>query len=1053
MKRILLTLTAAIAAFPIWAAHPSHTNIWTGAGGDFNWNNAANWTDFATGGDWTPPTEATNKDAPAWNLVDFPADGTLVADYAGTLYVGGLLFGANQGTVTIRSATDKCILNLVMSNASPYIYPQVVVPSGTVVDFRAKFVGGWNQSYVYLGGGGTFIVNGFFSHETVLRLFIRDLTFVVGEDWTSEGSAYGVALAQITLDSNSAAFEMRQDRPFGHVATAPGVTGATMRLGGHRLTMRVPELVTNAAEIATSGTIETRYGYQTWLTGGFADACGPMTFVPANGDLHLGTPAMPVRAPDGSRYRGVRNGRLNMYGDAVFGSLVATNAAGGVSVAANAALTVAGAAGTKDVVNSPITGEGTLAVNGADGYTLELGGANDFATLNVTGGKVVTTRPYRAADGLVAYYTFDDDADGANPRDVTPGVALATIPHFNTTLPSFAADGAGGGRCAHFDFDAATKQSITTANEGTTRADLLELTNSFTVIMWIRPDRTTMDGTHADRRGTGMELFYNGWPTNEDPTDRGMAWMCFASTNTITISGFEENALHGVTLPVPNGTDVFDGDWHQFAFCYDAATRMHRVWLDGALFYERKRNTDYHFYVRGSWRFGARVTHNDQIRNLYHGDMDNIQIWNRALTADEIEVDCRTRGNIGTADTFGQTAPIAHWTFDDPLDAATVDASTCPGVNGRAAQIDGADSGRQMDIPAGLDLTQGFSITVRVMPKSRPVENRAGCLFLGSAEEGKYLKLAWCNWKPFAEVVAFGWSWKDNGIAFPLGGEGQRAGWKDFAVVYDKTAKTLHVYWDGETLLEWTNYVISDVGTAPRLYLGYNPITAAAFPEYVDDCRLYDRALTAAEVREIVRENANAGMSNDNVLSSAANVTVAGRGELEIGHSQTVGSLAGDGTLSLPWAKLTVSGASSFNGTLKGHGDIHGSDALALTGDGREYDGRVTAAKSLTVGEGFPSATFPIQEGAALAFRGDGTDEPCVDAASGTVVLPTMAMVDITDYRGGLVEIPVARGRTLKTPADFSGWTVTGVAPVRFRVRDNALWLRIGSLGCRVILR
>ena len=146
MKRILLTLTAAIAAFPIWAAHPSHTNIWTGAGGDFNWNNAANWKDFATGGDWTPPTEATNKDAPAWNLVDFPADGTLVADYAGTLYVGGLLFGANQGTVTIRSATDKCILNLVMSNASPYIYPQVVVPSGTVVDFRAKFVGEWNQS-------------------------------------------------------------------------------------------------------------------------------------------------------------------------------------------------------------------------------------------------------------------------------------------------------------------------------------------------------------------------------------------------------------------------------------------------------------------------------------------------------------------------------------------------------------------------------------------------------------------------------------------------------------------------------------------------------------------------------------------------------------------------------------------------------------------------------------------------------------------------------------------------------------------------------------------
>ena len=1053
MKRILLISMSAIAAIPLWAAHPSHTNVWTGAGGDFKWNNAANWKDFATGGDWTSPTESTNKDAPAWNLEDFPAGGTLVADYEGTLYLGGLLFGANQGTVTIQSASDKCILNLITSNASPWIYPQIMVASGTVVDFRAKFVGGWNQSYVYLGGGGTFIVNGFFSHETVLRLFIRDLTFVVGEDWTSEGSSYGVALAQILLESDSSVFEMRQDRAFGQVTTAPGVTGATMRLGGHRLTMRVPELVTNAAEIVTSGTIETRYGYQTWLTGGFAADCGSMTFVPANGDIHLGTPAMPVRAPDGSLYRGLRNGRLNLYGDAVFGSLVSTNAAGGVSVAANATLTVAGAAGTNDVVNSPIMGEGTLAVNGADGYTLELGGANDFAALNVTGGKVVTARPYRAADGLVAYYTFDGDADGASPRDVTPGVALATAPFSNTTLPSFAADGAGGGRCAHFDFDSATKQSITTVNEGTTRADLLELTNSFTVVMWIRPDRTTMDGTCSDRRGTGMELFYNGWPANEDPTDRGMAWMCFASTNAITVSGFGENALQDVTLSVPDGTDVFDGNWHQFAFCYDAATRMHRVWIDGASIYERKRSTDYHFYVRDNWRFGARVTHNDQIRNLYHGDMDNLQIWNRALTSNEVKVDFRTRGNIGTGDSFGQTAPIARWAFDDPQDSATADASVCPGVNGRAAQIDGVDSMRQMDLPEGLDLTQSFSITVRVMPKGRPGENKNGCFFLGSAETGKYLKLSWLNWKPYVEVLAFNWSWNDRGITFPLGGEGQRAGWKDFAVVYDKTAKTLRVYWDGETLMGWTDYVISDAGTDPRLYLGYNPVNKAAFPEYVDDCRLYDRALTAEEVREIVRENSNAGLASDNVLSPTASVTVAGRGELEIGHSQTVGSLTGDGILSLPWARLTVDGASSFGGTVKGHGDIYCANVLSLTGDGREYDGCVTAAKGLTVGDGFPSATFPIQEGAALAFRGDRTDVPCVDAASGTVVLPTMATVNITDYRGGLVEIPVARGRTMKVPADFSGWTVTGAAPARFRVRDDVLWLRIGRSGCCVIVR
>ena len=1060
-----------------YAAHPSHTNVWTGAGGDFRWNNAENWKDYATGGAWTPPSSSTDTVAPAWNLEAFPADETLTNDYVGTLRLGGLIFGKDCGVVTIVSASASCVLNFIKSNLSPWIYPQVVVPTGTSVDLRARFVGGWNQSYVYLRGGGEFKVNGYFSHETTLRLFLQDITFVVGKDWQDDSS---VDLSYVIMDSGKAVFRMEQDRHFGYVMTSAGVTGAKMYLDGHKLTMRVPtpnnNSATNSAEIVTAGAIETRYGFATCFNGGFAADCGGVEFIPANGDIHVGDESSALSAPSGSRYVGYRNGRLHLYGDASFSSIVSTNAAGGLSIASGKVLTVNGAAGEVDVVNSPITGGGGLTVDGGKGYELRLGGANDFASdLRIVGGKVSTSRPYRAADGLVAYYTFDGEDDDGGMEDVTSGERLATQAMTGTTMPAVADGGLDGSRCAHFEYGDSVRQSIQTVNSGTEREDLLEMTNSFTVVMWLRPDGSTMEG---GRSGTKMELFYNGWPANEDSKDHGMAWIRLSAKDKIDISGFEENALNGVTMPIPEGVNLFDCGWHQLAFNYDKSERRHRVYLDGALLYERKRATDYHFYVRDNWRFGVRVSRTEILNDAYHGDMDNLQLWNRALTATEIADDFRRCGSVSSSEVYGKTKPIAHWRFDDPTDigrdssgngnhltavavgdahVGSADSSACPGVNGLAARIppfkDGYGAHLQYDngLPDGFALTNSFTFTIRMMASG---ENVNGLFFLGSSANDKFMKIVWKNWMPYMDFQAFGWSYTDSKMNYVLGGEGCRSGWKDFAVVYDESARTMRIYWDGALVNEWKEYRISDAGADPRFYIGYDPFKNGRFPEYVDDCRMYDRALTSSDIREIVRENSNAGNSTDNVLPNGVNVTVGARGELEIGHNQSVGSLEGLGTVSLPWASLSIGGNSEFAGALKGHGDVVCNAAVSFAGDGYGYDGRITANGALSLSPRFENATVVIPEGAVLSFVGDGSDKPFVDAVGSVVDLPTRATVNVSGVGGsGDKDIVIVRGGTLRMADDLSGWKVSGVERFRLFAKGNELTLRVFRPGFTMIVR
>lgn len=432
-------------------------NVWTGNGGDFRWANMANW-EKQGGGDPITPSSSSNTTAPSWDFSALPANSTVVNDYEGTLWIGGLTFGSKQGTITFTSTKDSTVCGFVKSNASPWISPSISVPSGTIVDFQARQDSGGNVATVYFKGGGTFKINGYFAMGGAATFCIQDATLVFGTSWPANAATDNL---NVKFEKKAAVLSLETDRTIGCLKTAAGMTvKPKLYLNDHVLTVIKPldddkhHGVTNFAEIVTGGTITYRGNNVNYLTGGFAAGCTPMTFAMDNADLDIGSADSPISVPTGSAFVGNRNGRLGLYADQSFASVKSDSSAGGLSIAKDKTLTVTGAANASETLKAPIVGGGKVTVQAPDSYELKLTGANTFAqNLRIESGKVSVVRPYREGEGLVAYWNFDNDVTGSGPRSLATGKAPVTEPYKDTTFPTYDLAGAGGfGKCAHFDY-------------------------------------------------------------------------------------------------------------------------------------------------------------------------------------------------------------------------------------------------------------------------------------------------------------------------------------------------------------------------------------------------------------------------------------------------------------------------------------------------------------------------------------------------------------------------------------------------------------------------
>lgn len=177
------------------------------------------------------------------------------------------------------------------------------------------------------------------------------------------------------------------------------------------------------------------------------------------------------------------------------------------------------------------------------------------------------------------------------------------------------------------------------------RNPIRQLSTAITFEAWLKPGAQP-----------GKKIFVAGlWGPNQDANDQ---WVVFIEGTQITFELNSPNARQGrtdntiVTADVP---DLYTRGWFHLAAVWDSGTTAARIFVDGIKVAE---NTNPTYPLKGLHTIerqtlqtqiaSTNALYDDQNRNrTFLGNMDEIRIWNRALT--DLEVRCQhtrsLRGN------------------------------------------------------------------------------------------------------------------------------------------------------------------------------------------------------------------------------------------------------------------------------------------------------------------------------------------------------------------------------------------------------------------------
>lgn len=143
--------------------------------------------------------------------------------------------------------------------------------------------------------------------------------------------------------------------------------------------------------------------------------------------------------------------------------------------------------------------------------------------------------------------------------------------------------------------------------------------SSFTVQAWIKTDDapTKNDGIVGTYKQS-TEAFWNLSVSGDSATDRGK-------------TGFnlrDVGKVHSTNILTP--APLNDGEWHHLAGVRDQGRKKARFYVDGELTDEIDDETE-------DINSGQSIWVGEHLERFYKGLIDEVKVWNRPLTVDEIE--------------------------------------------------------------------------------------------------------------------------------------------------------------------------------------------------------------------------------------------------------------------------------------------------------------------------------------------------------------------------------------------------------------------------------
>ncbi|MBR3087214.1 MAG: LamG domain-containing protein [Kiritimatiellae bacterium] len=624
----------------------------------------------------------------------------------------------------------------------------------------------------------------------------------------------------------------------------------------------------------------------------------------------------------------------------------------------------AGAAATEFKGN--IKGAGaTLAKEGAD-YTLALSGsAPALSAVDVKEGVVELRRP-TASPGLVAHYSFDAASEPG--RESSPaGLSLAKTGSGTVASVADGVSGAAlhlGGAASLSSENAIRPSSFPKGND------------SYTASVWIRPTAEACAGT--------FPVFAWG-----NPAALELVMLRFNGPSSLMFSNWNAD-LEARNLALS------DGKWHHVAVTYDGATRVKKLFFDGA---EAATQT-----VSGGLKVGAanplQIGHcpvPSRASQYYTGDMDEFRLVDFALSAEQVAAEFARKAPAAMAAASLVPAPVARYTFDgaDPcanasggafplsMQNGTVETVSGDAIVGKAAKFEAGGAYFTLpeypeSFPSGAN---PYTVVVRYRPdNTQPTTYAPSIVMLGDAggwNSGKCLKFSTGNsassggysYSAFRSVVS-GNIPVLAGLYYASDMGTDRSRWIVATVVVapmqNRAANSVsRVYIDGELVREYPDSL--NAITPQGFAIGSNSAGAQTFNGLVDEVQVYDVALSPGQVRLVAEaleaakgtDGSAAPVAPESVLAAAPAVTVAAGATLRVASIESVASLSGGGTVEIAeGARLEVASFDGFTGSFSGSGTLAVADGATIDfGNGAtpvaDFGGTVVLGSGVTVRASF----------------------------------------------------------------------------------------------------
>ncbi|MDD2767061.1 MAG: LamG domain-containing protein [Candidatus Moranbacteria bacterium] len=430
----------------------------------------------------------------------------------------------------------------------------------------------------------------------------------------------------------------------------------------------------------------------------------------------------------------------------------------------------------------------------------------------------------RLDSGLAGYWKMDDNT-GTSATDSSTNGNTGTL----TNGPTWTTGQIGGG----LNFAAASNQYINAGNNTS-----LKFTNGpYTLSAWVKLNSIPTNGTNTvviTKLGTSNDYYYFG-----------------ISHNNSVIAPFWRPGS-GASMHLGTGAMVTD-QWYHIVVTFNKPDYV--MYINGAMNISGTDtvpggfvNGDGNFYIGSNAGIG-----------FFDGSIDEVRVYNRTLSADEVSELYRLTAPTGT-----DTSLKGYWSFNgQDMNGTTAYDRSGAGNNGTLTNGPTPTIGK---IGQALSINSSKYVLINSAPTpasasygawvdntSSGVDTSCFMGYCGSSSVVQNIHLCIKDAGAYSSnfgVYAFVGNGSQTLTAFHNIHPYPKNSWHHIFATYDAPSGLLNLYFDG-------NMVSSTSGTAglgisygtygSDVYLG-GCTARATLPANIDEARVYDRALSASEV-------------------------------------------------------------------------------------------------------------------------------------------------------------------------------------------------------------